>query len=69
MWNRQSVYESSKCVSARIVWNGKIVSQNVECLRSCVSIVLEEGKKSDRIKYQEMLDAVKDMDDSIRKVL
>lgn len=31
--------------------------------------VLEENKKSDKSKYQEMLDAVKGMDESTRKVL
>jgi hypothetical protein len=30
---------------------------------------LEEGKKSDRVKYQEMLDEVKDMEESVRKVI
>lgn len=31
--------------------------------------VLEDNKKSDKVKYQEKLDAVKNMPDSIRKVL
>jgi hypothetical protein len=38
-------------------------------LENAYQRVLEENKKSEKSKYQEMLDAVVNMDKSVRKVL